>query len=149
MRVSIFAVEFVELVPNELRHGVLYVSMQYATAVHACACGCGNKVVTPLSPRDWVLMFDGESVSLEPSVGNWSFPCRSHYWIERNRVRWARRWSDAEIRSVRAADLRSKRQHFEGDDHAEARSDSPRKSREGSGRWRRLWSRLANNGRER
>lgn len=142
-RVENFSAEFVELVPNELRDGVLYVSMQYATAAHACACGCGNKVVTPLSPRDWVLMFDGESVSLDPSVGNWNFPCRSHYWIERNRVRWARRWSDAEIRRLRAADLRSRR-HFEGKDNGEARSGSAQKPREGSGGWRRLWSRLAN-----
>lgn len=140
---SNFAVEFVELVPSELRHGVLYVSMDYATVVHACACGCGNKVVTPLTPTDWVLMFDGEGVSLEPSVGNWSFPCRSHYWIQRSRVRWARRWSDAEIKRGRAAALRSKRQHFDGGGLADPPRDSAPESRKGGGRWSRLWSRLS------
>lgn len=80
---------FVEFMPSELQEGVLYVSIQYATAIHTCACGCGNKVVTPISPGDWQLLFDGNSVSLTPSIGNWQFPCRSHYWITSNKVCWA------------------------------------------------------------
>jgi hypothetical protein len=36
-------------------------------------------------------------VSLDPSIGNWSFPCRSHYWIRNNKVRWAENWSQARI----------------------------------------------------
>src|SRR5688572_12008813 len=79
---------FVKSVPEQLEEGVLYVSIEYATAIHRCCCGCGNEVVTPLSPKDWKLTFDGESVSLSPSIGNWSFKCRSHYWIARNRIRW-------------------------------------------------------------
>ena len=63
--------EFVEFIPSELQEAVLYVSIPYATAVHQCACGCGNKVVTPISPVDWQLLFDGETVSLTPSIGNW------------------------------------------------------------------------------
>ena len=73
--------EFVDFIPDRPEPGVLYVSIRYATAVHLCACGCGNKAVTPLTPKDWKLTFDGESISLHPSVGNWGFPCRSHYWI--------------------------------------------------------------------
>jgi hypothetical protein len=79
---------FVELLPDKLDPGILYVSMQYATASHKCCCGCGRDVVTPISPTDWQLMFDGRSVSLKPSIGNWSYPCRSHYWIKSNRVVW-------------------------------------------------------------
>lgn len=81
--------EFVTTVPDDLEGGVLYVSMPYATAIHLCACGCGNQVVTPLSPSGWQLVFDGVSVTLHPSIGNWRLPCRSHYWIRRNNVRWA------------------------------------------------------------
>ena len=33
-------------------------------------------------------MFDGRTISLNPSIGNWSYPCRSHYWIKGNRVVW-------------------------------------------------------------
>jgi len=79
---------FVEFLPDKLDPGILYVSMQYATASHKCCCGCGRDVVTPISPTDWQLMFDGRSVSLKPSIGNWSYPCRSHYWIKGNRVVW-------------------------------------------------------------
>jgi len=69
-----------------------------------CCCGCGREVVTPLSPTDWKPLFDGETISLDPSIGNWSFPCRSHYWIRENRVEWARRWSREEIEGGRARD---------------------------------------------
>lgn len=78
--------EFVKFAPETLEDGVVYVSIDFATAVHACCCGCGNRVVTPLSPRDWKLNFDGETISLRPSIGNWNFPCRSHYWITHNGV---------------------------------------------------------------
>jgi Family of unknown function (DUF6527) len=74
-----YSFQFVEFMPKLLDDGVLYVSMTYATASHRCFCGCGMKVVTPLSPTDWRLTFDGDSLSLHPSIGNWSYPCRSHY----------------------------------------------------------------------
>lgn len=95
MRHASLTHEFVEYVPAVLAEGVLYVSLRFATVVHLCPCGCGNKVVTPLSPADWQLLFDGEAVSLTPSIGNWSLPCQSHYWIRLDRVRWVRaatRW---------------------------------------------------------
>lgn len=98
--------EFVELIPKQLAEGTIYVSIRYAMVVHLCACGCGNKVVTPLSPAEWQLIFDGATVSLSPSVGNWEFPCRSHYWIRRNRVQWALSWSKARIEAGQAADQR-------------------------------------------
>lgn len=60
-------------------------------------CGCGNKVVTPISPTEWELTFDGKSVSLHPSIGNWNFKCKSHYWITKNSVKFARMWNDKEI----------------------------------------------------
>ena len=47
--------EFVEFIPQERQEGVLYVSIPYATAVHNCLCGCGLKVVTPISPVGWQL----------------------------------------------------------------------------------------------
>lgn len=80
---------FVEFVPIELEVGLLYISMEYATASHLCACGCGVRVVTPLRAADWVLTFDG-SVSLSPSIGNGQFECGSHYLIQKNRVIWCR-----------------------------------------------------------
>lgn len=84
--------KFVEFIPEALDDDVLYVSVIHGTAVHGCCCGCGREVVTPLTPADWELTFDGETVSLYPSIGNWNFPCRSHYWITKNRVEWAPSW---------------------------------------------------------
>ena len=105
-KVERFQPEFRETVPDRPQAGVLYVSIVYTTAVHLCACGCGLEVVTPLSPRDWKLVFDGETVSLLPSVGNWGIPCQSHYWIKSNRVQWARKWSLSEIQAARARNAR-------------------------------------------
>jgi Family of unknown function (DUF6527) len=88
-RIARITPSFVKYVPDELEDGVVYVSVEYTTAVHSCCCGCGNKVVTPLSPAQWTLAFDGETLSLSPSIGNGALPCNSHYYITRNMVRWA------------------------------------------------------------
>lgn len=96
--------EFVDVIPGELREGKVYVSTKYATVVHKCCCGCGSEVVTPLSPVQWTLKFDGETISLSPSIGNWSFPCQSHYWIRQGRVEWARAWSRDKIAAGRRSD---------------------------------------------
>lgn len=89
--------EFVEFIPVQLEDGKIYISIPFATTVHNCCCGCGNRVVTPLTPFKWKLTYDGQTVSISPSIGNWSFPCRSHYWIERGKVEWCEKWSTEEI----------------------------------------------------
>lgn len=111
-RVNSLEHEFVDYIPEVLDDGVLYVSIPFATAVHRCCCGCGSEVVTPLDPTDWQMTFNGKSVSLYPSIGNWSFDCQSHYWIYRNQVRWARRLSKDEIEKGRARDRFQKAQQF-------------------------------------
>ena len=104
---------FVEFMPDTLEDGILYVSMEYCTAIHKCVCGCGNTVVTPISPTDWQLKFDGRTISLSPSIGNWSFDCQSHYWIERNQIKWAGKWDAEEIESGRIRDKELKQKFFE------------------------------------
>ena len=96
----------VEFIPEDLLPGVLYVSDRYQTATHLCCCGCGKEVVTPLNPAKWRLREAGGEVSLSPSIGNWEFPCQSHYWIEAGRVEWARAFSQDRIRAVQARDRR-------------------------------------------
>ncbi|SCX49422.1 hypothetical protein SAMN05720354_108123 [Nitrosospira sp. Nsp1] len=97
MKHTELTLHFVKGVPRDLAPGVLYVSMEYGTVVHSCCCGCGHEVVTPLTPTDWRLTFDGETISLWPSVGNWNLPCRSHYVIKNNRVAGAEFWDKARI----------------------------------------------------
>lgn len=104
--------EFVEYIPTHLKDGTIYISFVFATAVHKCCCGCGNEVVTPISPTDWQLIFDGKSISLYPSIGNWNFACQSHYWIEGNRVKWARKWSKKEIVLGRIWDKFTMKKYF-------------------------------------
>lgn len=106
--------EFVEYIPEVLNDGTIYISVAYATAVHKCCCGCGNKVVTPLSPTDWKLIYDGETISLYPSIGNWGFKCQSHYWIENNKVKLAPKWTKKEIQSGRKKDELNKKEYYKG-----------------------------------
>ncbi|WP_426423248.1 DUF6527 family protein [Bradyrhizobium genosp. A] len=96
--------EFVEFIPEALAPGVVYVSIPYATSAHSCFCGCGNKVVTPLSRRGWSVTFDGESVSLYPSVGSYSLPCQSHYFVKSDQVVWVAKPSEEEIVAERLRD---------------------------------------------
>lgn len=104
--------KFVEYIPIQLEQDILYISVEYKTAVHLCICGCGNKVVTPLTPTDWELRFDGKTVSLSPSIGNWNFKCKSHYFITRNSIRHARRWEDWEIEEGRNEDSKNKESFY-------------------------------------
>jgi hypothetical protein len=104
--------EFVEFIPKVREPGVLYVSIPYATVVHDCFCGCGLKVVTPISPVGWVMTYDGETITLWPSVGSWSFPCRSHYFVRRNTVEWARSMTEDEIEWGRTRDRIARERHF-------------------------------------
>lgn len=116
--------QFVEFMPEIIEEGILYVSMEYATAIHKCCCGCGSKVVTPLSPTDWKLSYDGRAITLDPSIGNWGFACRSHYWIKGNRARWSGQWTREEVSTGRTQDRLSKERYFAKDSSAEDESAS-------------------------
>jgi len=102
---------YVEYIPEKLESGVLYISRKYRTASHLCCCGCDSKVVTPLNPAKWKLTDHGQTVSLFPSIGNWSFPCKSHYWIDHGRIRWASEMSERQIANVRRNDMLAAEQH--------------------------------------
>jgi len=107
-----FPHRFVDVIPKEPEERVLFVSIEHAVAVHRCACGCGRKVVTPLAPVHWKLIFDGRSVSLSPSIDNHAFPCKSHYWLENGRVRWSYEMSQHEVEAVRAQDKRRRAEFY-------------------------------------
>lgn len=125
MKAVILNTVFTTSIPATPEPETLYVSMEYRTAVHLCACGCGAKVVTPLGPNDWVLTFDGR-VSLRPSIGNGQQPCRSHYHIRNDHIDWlppiSARATDAALTRDRSA-------------HAPA-AVAPKAW------WRRLWGRI-------
>ena len=101
---------FIDTFPTPMEPGVLYVSTKYSTAGHTCACGCGNEIVTKLSPARWKITYDGE-ISLAPSVGVIALPCNSHYFITRGQVDWHRQLTPAQKTRAREADNRSTREH--------------------------------------
>lgn len=107
-------VEFIEEIPRNLDEDTVYVSMTFALVAHSCFCGCGHQVVTPLSPRDWKLTFDGEAISLYPSIGNWNLECKSHYWIRNGEVIWLDRWSDDRIEAGRQNVAKLKEEYYRG-----------------------------------
>lgn len=139
MKVSRLDHRFVEFLPDDLEEGVLYVSMPYATAEHRCCCGCGERVVTPLSPTDWSLTFNGKAVSLRPSIGNWNFPCQSHYWIRDSEVIWAARWTREQIEAGRSRTRQRKDAYYTED---ESRVDQPDEVTPDESLWSRLFSRV-------
>ena len=133
--------EFVDHIPEQLDDGVLYVSMRFGTVVHRCACGCGEEVVTPLGPVEWRLTYDGRTVSLEPSIGNWSFPCRSHYWIDKGIVRWARGFSEAEVALVRQKAWTKRNSYYQTGGTEVPGRDAQH------GLWRSIWEKIRTLGR--
>lgn len=101
IRTSRFEVEPVHFMPKDLVPGILYVSQEFGTAAHLCACGCGSKVRTPLGPTAWSVKETRRGPTLWPSVGNWQKPCQSHYLIVRGEVIWAEQWTTEEIAAGR------------------------------------------------
>lgn len=108
MKTKILTPVLVDEIPStdEMQPEILYISHKYGTAVHYCACGCGEEVVTPLSPEGWTLHFNGR-FSLTPSIGNFQFPCRSHYFITNEEVCWCRDnfdsvWNKSQIKKKKA-----------------------------------------------
>ena len=112
MQYTQLAHQFVTNLPDRLEPGVLYISIDYATAAHLCCCGCGAEVVTPFTPTDWRMTFDGETISLQPSIGNWNEACRSHYVINRSQVIEAPTWSDDRVAAEWQRDKSAKKKYY-------------------------------------
>ena len=139
-RVREFEPVFIEEIPHELEPDKLYISIEYTIVTHLCACGCGSEVVTPLHPARWALTFDGERVSLWPSVGSWNLPCRSHYVIKHSKVQWARPWSDESIGAGRRRDRAALEAYFDPGEESQGErfSSSPDATPAPPGWWHRI-----------
>lgn len=96
--------KFVERVPINIEEGIIYISISVNTAVHLCPCGCKTEIITPIDPKEWSFTYDGETISLKPSVGVWGAECKSHYWIKKNQIKWSRTFTDLEIERVRESE---------------------------------------------
>ena len=108
-----FPLKRVRLMPRQLEPGFLYVSEEFEVAGHLCACGCGEKVITPLGTAGWYFEDAAEGPTLTPSIGSWQLPCKSHYWITGGRVRWADQWTPDQIERGRQAEEERRRGYYE------------------------------------
>ena len=147
MRVRRLEHRFCTHISESLKPGVLYVSMEYATAAHSCCCGCGEEVVTPFTPTDWKMTFNGRAISLWPSVGNWTLPCRSHYVVREGVVIEAGTWTDEEIASERRRDRAAKARYYgtaAKSDLDEEWSGDGRDGSVGTSWWHRAWNWVSN-----
>jgi hypothetical protein len=89
----------------------MYISRRFSTASHCCG-GCGTKIVTPIRETDYRVTERAGLVSLAPSIGNWSHPCQSHYWIKDNKVVCAAAVSKEAIRAGRVRDGPDRETYF-------------------------------------
>jgi hypothetical protein len=112
MRLDRLVPIFVENIPEQLDMGRLYISEEHDIAIHKCCCGCGEEVVTPLTPVDWRIVKGRDGVSLFPSIGNWSYQCKSHYVVRNNQILWANQMSITQIDKIRQRDLQDKHRYI-------------------------------------
>ena len=97
--------EFVSTLPKTLDYGVLYISEQYRTTAHLCACGCRYEVQLALGAGAWSYQIDGNNrISMSPSIGNSSYPCKSHYFIAIGSIAWCTDMTPGLIAAARFAD---------------------------------------------
>ena len=102
----------VQYMPMELSPGILYVSEEFNVAGHMCPCGCGNKIITPLTPTEWSFTIENDQPTLYPSIGNWQLPCRSHYWIVSGEIEWSYRWTEKQIKAGQIAEEKRRKSYF-------------------------------------
>lgn len=113
MKVRSIKPDYVPLLPEMFEEGVLYICEEFGLTAHKCCCGCGEDVYLKLGPAKWELTKESNgNVSLDPSVGNWKYACKSHYWIMNNRVIEAGRMSARAIEGVQKQDRRDRDRHI-------------------------------------
>ena len=81
--------EFVMYMPpiKDMQEGVIYISDEFKISIHLCLCGCRNQTVMPLNKSGWnMIKHDEKTISFTPSIGNYNYPCRSHYIITKNKA---------------------------------------------------------------
>jgi hypothetical protein len=113
MKIDAFSLQRVRFMPDSLVPGILYVSEEFGTAAHLCACGCGAKIRTPLGPTEWAFEDTKTGPSLSPSIGNWQQACQSHYVITGGKVEWATKWSPEQIIAGRQHEEKRRRLYYD------------------------------------
>ncbi|MEJ0094984.1 MAG: DUF6527 family protein [Methylocella sp.] len=85
---------------------------------------------------------DGETISLSPSIGNWTLNCRSHYVIDRGKVIEAGPWCDEQVEAERRRD-RAAKVRFYGQSSKVEPPVQPHPPKAAPSFWRRVWDRAS------
>ncbi len=82
---------FVNEIPelSSIKSNTVYIDIEHNVCSHLCPCGCNEEIITPLSRNHgWTLTYDGDCISLSPSIGNGAYNCKSHYFIKNSKIIW-------------------------------------------------------------
>lgn len=90
MRLDTLKPEFVELIPDTIEHGILYISEKHGHVTFICPCGCGKTGISlkPVWDDGWDMTKNGDMVTFSPSILQRG-GCKSHYFIRENKIIWA------------------------------------------------------------
>lgn len=75
---------------KEMEQGKVYIADDFQVTAHLCCCGCGERVVMSIDPLGWKYTEEDGKPTFSPSIGNFGFPCKSHYFIRKGEVVWCR-----------------------------------------------------------
>ena len=74
---------------EDMKPGILYISVEFRVAIQLCPCGCDRQSVTSLAnDKGWGLTIspDRKTVSLSPSISD---PvCKAHFFVKANKIQW-------------------------------------------------------------
>ena len=82
MRTKRLQHRFVATMPEMFESGILYVSMEYATAAHRCCCGCGEEVYEASRGTNEIARLHGKLIidlMLDSKMGRLIFGMREPY----------------------------------------------------------------------
>ena len=87
MRTENFTIQKIDLVPalSSMFPGILYYDKQSGLSFHKCACGCGDIIILE---HNYKWNIDENTITISPSIGRMTAPCKSHYFIRNGKVVW-------------------------------------------------------------
>lgn len=99
-----FRYQLVDRIPKQMEQGVVYHTEEFELAGLLCAYGCGHRItlIVPDSHRVWD---DGGYATIQPSVGVFDAPCKSHYVIRAGNVGWLPAFSDSSATKIMQAQI--------------------------------------------
>ena len=99
-----FRYKLVDRIPTQMEEGVVYHTEEFELAGLLCACGCGHRItlIVPDSHRVWD---EGGYATIQPSVGVFDAPCKSHVIIRAGKVQWLPAFSGSQATKIMQAQI--------------------------------------------